>query len=151
MANTRKKVQKEGKTDRIPFGANRQRLAVRDKDPNYVYRWVNDTEDRLARAEAGGYVYVTKDELSEKLGEGQLHQENTDLNSRVSKIVSKGETTPIRGYLMKIKKSWYDQDQKAKEALTDEVDQAILRGRAGGAAIDNQYVPRGGGVTLQRP
>jgi hypothetical protein len=150
MANTRKKIQKQGKRERVPFGANRQRLSVRDKDPNYVYRWVNDTEDRLERAEAGGYVFVQKSEVG-KLGEGQIHQENTDLNSRVSKIVSKGETTPIRGYLMKIKKTWYDKDQKVKEALTDEVDQAIMRGRAGGAAIENQYVPRDGGVSLQRP
>ena len=147
----RKQAQKKGRTERVPFGANRQRLSVREKDPNYVYRWVNATEDRLERAQAGGYVFVEKDELTEKLGEGQIHQENTDLNSRVSKIVSKGETAPIRAYLMKIKKSWYEQDQKAKEALTDEVDQAIMRGRAGGAAIDNQYTPRDGGVSLQRP
>lgn len=151
MANARKQTQQEGKRERVPFGANRQKLAVRQEFPGFVLRWVNDTEDRLARAEAGGYVFVTKSELGETLGEGQLHQENTDLNSRVSKVVSKGVDSPIRAYLMKIKKAWYEADQKAKEEVNQEVDNAIQRGRAGGAAIENQYTPRGGGVSLQRP
>ena len=151
MTTARKQEQSKGKRERVPFGANRQRLAVKEQDPNFVYRWVNDTEDRLERAEAGGYVFCSKTEFTAKLGDGQIHQENSDLNSRVSKVVSKGTDSPIRAYLMKIKKTWYDKDQKAKEALTDEVDRAILRGRAGGAAIDNQYTPKNGGVSLQRP
>lgn len=151
MTNARKQTQKEGKRERVPFGANRQKLSVRQNFPGYVLRWVNDTESRLEEAQAGGYVFVSKAELGETLGEGQIHQENTDLNSRVSKVVSKGVDSPIRAYLMKIKEAWYKADQKEKELRNQEVDNAIQRGRAGGAAIDNQYTPRGGGITLQRP
>lgn len=149
--NTRKKTQKQGKRERVPFGANRQKLSVRQDFPGYVLRWVNDTESRLVEAEEGGYEFVLKSELGERLGEGQIHQENTDLNSRVSKVVSKGTNQPIRAYLMKIKKAWYDKDQKEKLKVTNQVDEAILRGRAGGAAIENQYTPKQGGVSLQRP
>jgi hypothetical protein len=152
MANARKKAQKSGKRERIPFGGQRLKLKVPEgwiRD-GYVGRWVNDTESRLVEAEAGGYEFVRKNRGS-RLGEGELHRDNSDLNSRVSVVVSKGQEAPIRAFLMEIKKAWYDADQKVKQKVNDEVDQAIMRGRAGGAAIENQYTPKQGGVTLQRP
>lgn len=141
MANQRKSEKSKGKTPRIPFGAHRTKLQVEDEIPGYTLRWFNDVDGRLTRAEEGGYVYVTKDEVP-RLGQGQLHQENTDLNSRVSKVVSRGDTV-IRGYLMKIKNSFYKSDQAAKEEVNKRVDDALRQGTPSGNVVENQYVPKG--------
>ena len=141
MANQRKKVSSKGKVKRVPFAGNRKRLHVEETFPGYVPYWFNDQDGNLERAEAAGYVYVTRDEVP-SLGQGQLHQENTDLNSKVSKVVSRGEPV-IRAYLMKIKKSWYEQDKQLKEEKNERVDEALRQGTPSGNIVDNQYVPKG--------
>ena len=141
MANTRKSQKSKDKVARVPFGAHRTKLQVEDEIKGYFLRWFNDTDGRCERALEGGYVYVEKSEVP-RLGQGQLHQENTDLNSRVSKVVSRGDPV-IRAYLMKIKNSYHKQDQVAKEAINQEVDKALRDGTPGGNVVENQYVPKG--------
>lgn len=141
MANQRKKTQSKDKVERVPFGAARSKLQVKDEIKGYHLRWFNDQDGRLQRAQEGGYVFVTKDEVP-RLGQGALHEDNTDLNSKVSKVVSRGEPI-IRAYLMKIKQSYYDQDQKAKEEGNRDIDRALREGTPGGNVVGNQYVPKG--------
>ncbi len=141
MANSRKNSQSKDKVKRVPFGAHRTKLQVEDEIKGYKLRWFNDEDGRCQRALDGGYVYVERSEVP-KLGQGQLHQENTDLNSRVSKVVSRGEPV-IRAYLMKIKNSYHKQDQAAKEVINQEVDKALRDGKPGGNVVENQYVPKG--------
>ena len=141
MANQRKKAVSKDTVPRIPFGANRTKLQVEDEIKGHKLRWFNDQDGRLQRALDGGYVFVKKSEVP-RLGQGQLHQENTDLNSRVSKVVSRGEPV-IRAYLMKIKNSYHKADQAAKEAINQEVDKALRDGTPGGNVVENQYVPKG--------
>lgn len=133
---------KEPKVERVPFGAHRTKLQV-PAIKGFVLRWINDVDGRPERAVEGGYVYVTKDEVPKKIGDGNLHQDNSDLNSRVSKIVSRGNKKPVRAYLMKIKKEWYEEDQRAKEGVNQQVDEALRQGTPGGNVVDNQYVPKG--------
>lgn len=141
MANARKQEKSKGKVKRVPFGGNRQKLQV-DEIPGYVTRWFNDVDGRVERALDAGYEFVTPEE-AEGLGQGQLHQENTDLGSRVSKIVSRGTDKVIRGVLMKIKREWYEEDQELKEQRNRMVDDALRAGRPGGNEVENQYVPKG--------
>jgi hypothetical protein len=133
---------KEPKVERVPFGAHRTKLQV-PEIKGYVLRWVNDVDGRPERAVEGGYVYVTKEEVPKKIGEGNLHQDNSDLNAKVSKIVSKGNKAPVRAFLMKIKKEWYEEDQRKKEGVNQQVDEALRQGTPGGNVVDNQYVPKG--------
>ena len=123
----------ESKRHRVPFGAHRTKLQVDDTIKGYVLRWFNDMD--------GGYEFVNPSEVP-RLGQGALHQDNSDVNSKVSKVVSRGEP-PIRAYLMKIKKEWYDEDQAAKESQNAQVDEALRSGSPGGNVVDNQYVPKG--------
>jgi len=141
MTNARKKVVGKDKVERIPFGAHRSKLEIKDEIKGYHLHWFNDIDGRLQRAEDGGYQFVNRDEVP-RLGQGALHQDNTDINSRVSKVVSRGDPV-IRAYLMKIKQSYYDQDQKAKEAKNLEIDEALRAGTPSGNTVDNQYVPKG--------
>ena len=141
MANPRKSEQRKDKKQRVPFGANRTKLQVEDDIPGYKLRWFNDIDGRLQRAQDGGYEFVNRNEVP-RLGQGEIHQDNSDLNSRVSKVVSRGEPV-IRAYLMKIKSKWYDEDQRAKEAINREIDEALRDSKPGGNVIENQYVPKG--------
>jgi hypothetical protein len=142
MPNARKSEKSKGKTERVPFGAHRTKLQVEDGINGQVLRWFNDMDGRIERALDGGYQFVKPGEVP-RLGQGQIHEDNSDLNTKVSKIVSRGTDKPIRAYLMKIRKSWYDKDQAAKEAINAEIDEALRNNAPGGNVVDNQYVPKG--------
>ena len=147
MANTRKEERTEGQRVRVPFGARRSKLQLSDDEAaafaeaGYVLRWINDRDGRIERAIAGGYQYVKPEEAT-SVGSTEIGQGNTDLGGKVSKVVSRGEPV-IRAYLMKIKKKYYDEDQAAKEAVNAKVDEALGQGKAGGANVENAYVPDG--------
>lgn len=141
MVSFRKEEQSEDKVERVPFGTHRSKLEVTDEIEGYHLHWFNDQDGRLQRALDGGYNYVNRDEVP-RLGQGALHQDNTDLGSRVSKVVSRGDPI-IRAYLMKIKQEYYDEDKRAKEANNREIDQALRDGTPGGNTVENQYVPEG--------
>lgn len=126
------------RSERVPFGIKRSKMAVKDQDPNYVYRWVNDTSGRIDDAQRGGYEFVR----SAKVGEKDASNRNQDLGTRVSRIVGRSDTgTPVTAYLMRIKKEWYQADQKAKQKELDEFDATIKRGPAAAAPVDQHYVP----------
>jgi len=111
------------------------------KKNGYVTRWVNDQDGRVERAQGGGYVFV-KPEEARSLGQGVVHQGNTSTDSRVSKVVSKGDTV-ITAFLMKIKEEYYKEDQLAKEAVNAKVDEVLAAGDSGGQ-VEEKY---GKGVT----
>ena len=140
---------------RTPFNASRKRLEIawvdekmndHDKRP-YVPRWFNDDGDRLARAEAAGYEYVDPQEIV-GVGGKEVHGGNSDLGSKVSKVVGKTESKePIRAVLMKIKREWYDEDQNEKEQKNRMVDEALRSGNnPGGTSVENKY----GNVDISR-
>lgn len=136
-----------GRTDtrkeRIPLGVARAHLTVSDKDPNYSYRWIKGSPERLAAAESGGYEYVSQGQAG-KVGEG-AEDGNTDVGSRVSRLVgTHADGKPRTDYLMRIPKDIYDADQAEKQRKVDEVDAAIKRGDAHKRGDDNRYVPKDG-------
>lgn len=131
------------KRQRIPFSANRKRLDVdwveKDFEKKWVARWFNDQDGRVERAQAAGYALVKPEEVV-GLGDSELHQGNTDLNAKVSKVVGRAEgNVPIRAYLLKIPREFYEEDQAEKEKVNARVDEAIRAGKAGGADIEGQY------------
>jgi hypothetical protein len=133
---------KKQKVERVPFGAHRTKLQV-PEIKGYKLRWINDVDGRPDEAIEGGYEFVLKDEVPRKIGQGNLHQDNSDINGRVSRVVSKGKTSPIRAFLMKIRKDWYEEDQSAKEQVNQQVDEALRQSTPGGNVVENQYVPKG--------
>ena len=129
MANVRKKVQKQGQVARIPFGTVRLKMQLSDEDMKGFKRrgmktyWFNDQDGRIPRALAGGYDFV-KPEHATSLGQGAIHEGNTDEGSKVSMIVNKGGGPEVRAYLMEIPIKYWKQDQKAKAAHIDELERA---------------------------
>ena len=154
MARPRKEAREEGKRRRIPMGAHRYKLQLSDEDTaefkrrKMVPRWVNDQDGRIQRALDGGYNFV-KPEYARSVGSSALHEGNTDEGAKVSKIVSRGTDHVIRAYLMEISEKYYKEDQAEKQKIVDRFDDAIAAGRAGGAEVENAYIP-GGNKTAVR-
>ena len=104
------------KKTRTPLGA-RNRLTFSNLDPEFQYRVINDTDDRLARAQEAGYEFV---ESSEQMGDKRA-AEAGKIGANVSKPVGNGTT----GYLMRIPKEWYDEDQAAKQKQINRTETAM--------------------------
>jgi hypothetical protein len=111
---------------RTPVG-KRNILTVKGKDPNYVYRVVNDVDDRVAQFVEGGYELVNDN--STDVGDKRVSQ-GTTVGSK--KIFSVGQGT--KGYLMRIKREWYDEDQAAKQGFVNQQEASIKE-----KALDGNY------------
>mgnify|MGYP000385491313 CR=1 FL=1 len=104
---------------RVPVGS-RNRLEVIGKSPDYVYRIVNDVDDRVELFKAAGYEVVSISEArmaSQRVGQG------TPTGSVAEMPVGNG----VNGVLMKIPKEWYEEDQAAKAARIDEAERSIKK------------------------
>ena len=107
---------KAQRPQRTPLG-QRNRLSFGNQDPNFVYRVINDQDDRLQQAQEAGYEFVTGDA---QLGDKRV-AEGGKVDSRVSKPVGNG----VRGFLMRIPKEFYEEDQAAKMKKIDEIEKAL--------------------------
>jgi hypothetical protein len=101
---------------RTPLG-QRNRLSFGKQDPNFVYRVINDQDERLQQAQEAGYDFVVSDE---PLGDKRA-AEGGKIDSRVSKPVGNG----IRGFLMRIPKEFYEEDQAAKMGKIEVMEKAL--------------------------
>jgi len=135
------KKQVSKKRQRVPFSGFRTRLGAKARR-GYKNRWFNDVDDRVQRALDAGYTFVEDD--GSLVGEGEIHQGTTDLNGKVSKVVSKNTQPPIRAFLMEIPLPYYMEDQASKEEVNRRVDDAIRAGTPGGATVEKGYVPSTG-------
>ena len=111
---------------RVPVGG-RNRLTVQGKDPNYVYRIVNDVDDRVARFIEGGYEPVQDEAV--KVGDNRA---SADSPVGSVKRISVGGGT--KGVLMRIRRDWYEEDQEAKRAVVDDQEATIKK-----KALDGTY------------
>ena len=97
--------------------ADRNRICFNELDANYVYRVVNDKDGRIEKLQRIGYEFVESDE---NIGDYRV-AEGSKMGSAVSKPVGNGVT----GYLMKIRRELYEEDQAAKAAQVDEIEKAL--------------------------
>ena len=89
-----------------------------DKDPNYEYRFVNDTGSRIANFQAMGYELV--DDVCLKVGDARVDNPS-DVGS-AKRVISNDGTT---SFLMRIKKEYFEEDQRAKAEQIAETEQAM--------------------------
>ena len=100
---------------RTPVEGYRNRLGVRGKDPAYEYRIVNDIDDRVERFKEGGWEPVT--DTGHSIGDRRVDKPAEEGSV---KTVSVGGG--VTGVLMRIKKEWFDEDQKLKAKRVDELE-----------------------------
>jgi hypothetical protein len=92
---------------RVPVGM-RPRLAVYGKNPNFEYRWVNDTPGNVALMQRHGWQVCTNDEVDT----GNFRAEQaSEVGSLAYSIVDGG--TGMKAYVMKISKEEYQEIQDA--------------------------------------
>jgi hypothetical protein len=116
MANKRKSY-------RDSINGTRGVLTVKNKDPNYVYRIVNDIDDRILNLTERGYEIVTQDT---PVGDKRVSVPTKE-GTPVQISVGQGK----KAYLMRIKKEFYDEDQVAKQTDIDASEQIIRSGQGG--------------------
>jgi hypothetical protein len=102
---------------RTPMGA-RNVLNVAGKDSNYEYRVVNDVGDRVAEMQERGYEIDSDNKI--KVGDRRVANPTA---SGTPNQVSVGGGT--KAFVMRIKKEWYDDDQKEKMKQVDATEQTI--------------------------
>lgn len=121
-------VSKPERPTRTPVSGPRNILTVLGKDPNYVYRWVNDTDAgmRLERFKEAGWEIVNKNS-DVKVGD-KVVDKGTVVGSAFTRYVGQGS----QAVLMRIPKEWYDEDQAAKQASIDEIEAAMRSDLPGG-------------------
>ncbi|MEB3214047.1 MAG: hypothetical protein VKL39_22050 [Leptolyngbyaceae bacterium] len=105
---------------RAKINGVRNVLNVSGKDPNYQYRIVNDTGDRVAMMQERGYEVVTDPTV--RIGERRINNP-TQEGSVVAASVGGG----IKGVLMRIKKEWYEEDAADKQAIVNQTEGAMVK------------------------
>lgn len=116
----------ESRVKRTPIGT-RNVLTVAGKDPNYVYRIINDSGDRVQEFMEAGYELVKDDSV--KVGDKKVNKASSEGSlSQVS--VGQGQ----KAFVVRIKKEWYDEDQAAKQLRVDELENSTKA-----KALDGTY------------
>ena len=110
------------KKKRVPLsGADRNVLTVQKKEPGFVYRFVNNVEDRIQRFMDAGYEPVTHQQA------GQVGDTRVDTSQGTSSIVEKGVGGGKKAILMRIPEEFYKEDQKAKQDMVDTLEASMKR------------------------
>lgn len=118
--------QPSGRPQRIPVN-QRNILTVKDKDPNYEYRIVNDTDDRIAQFKDAGYELVS--DTVANVGDKRASAPDS-IGSAKQISVGQGQ----KAHLMRIRKEWYDEDQAAKQVQVRAMERATTE-----KALDGNY------------
>ena len=116
----------ESRVKRTPIGT-RNVLTVAGKDPNYAYRIINDSGDRVQEFLDAGYELVNNDSV--KVGDKKVNK--TSSEGSVSQVsVGQGQ----KAFVVRIKKEWYEEDQAAKQLRVDELENSTKA-----KALDGTY------------
>ena len=102
---------------RTPLGT-RSRLAVKGKEPGFHYRIVNDVEGRIQDFIDAGYEVVSDDGVT--VGDKRIANP-TQEGSPVKVHVGGGN----QAYLMRIKDEWKAEDDAAKQAQINELEESM--------------------------
>lgn len=138
--------------ERVPLTGHRDKLTVRGKDPEYQYRFVKDVCDtvtdnsgsiqlkpgnRILRFQAAGWEFVNSDDV--QVGAADVYK-----TENIGSIVRIPAGLNEFLYLMRIRKDWYQEDQKTKEKELLDVEKELSgktteSGMYGSVSIDNDY------------
>lgn len=104
-----------GRVRRTPLSV-RNKLSLKNRDPNYHYRFVNVKDDRVEQFKEQGYEIVLGTEV------GDLRVDNPSALGSATEV-SVGHAT--KAVLMRIPLEWYKEDQAFKQAKIDELEASM--------------------------
>lgn len=107
---------------RVPL-AGRNRLKVKDQDPDKSYRYVNANDehdpDRVERFLEAGYTLVPRRQS------GTLGDNKVDNTSPMGSVAEVSVGQGMKAVLMAQPREWYDEDQRAKMAELDAIERTM--------------------------
>jgi len=99
----------------------------------YSYRWINDAPARI-------HAKTVEDDWDIVMNDGGVKSDSADLGNAVSQIVGTNKDgSPIRAYLCRKPKDYFDQDQKAKSAELDRQLAELRRGNDAHGQSQSDY------------
>lgn len=104
--------------------SRRNRLEIQNKEPGFVYRIVNDEDDRIPMLQEQGYEIVP----DAKVGAAG--------NRRVDNASALGSSSHIsvglgtKAVVMRQREDWYKEDQAIKQQQVDDTEQTIKNPKA---------------------
>lgn len=105
------------RTTRTPV-TERNILAVKGKEPGFVYRIANDSGNRIQQLLDMGYEFV--DASTVQVGDKRINSISPEgTNAQVS--VGGG----TKAYVMRQKQEWYDEDQAAKHERVNRSEETL--------------------------
>jgi len=108
------------RTRRTSINGTRNKLNVRGQEPGYVYRIVNDIDDRVQTLQEMGYEMVTDKNVT--VGDKRIANP-TQEGSPVKVSVGQG----VQAYVMRQKQEWYDEDRAIRKQQADEIEAQMKR------------------------
>lgn len=106
-----------GRVKRTPI-AGRNRLSLKERDPNYHYRIVNDVDDRIDQFLERGWEVVKDAKVGDK---------RVDNPTGVGSVNTISVGQGIKAVTMRLRKEDYDADQNAKQAEVDASEETMRR------------------------
>lgn len=88
--------------------SQRNRLEVKDRDPNYHYRIVNDVDDRVDRLQEIGYELAPKERV------GAVGDKRVDSASSLGSVAHFSVGMGVKAVVMRIPKEYALQDSQTK-------------------------------------
>lgn len=110
--------------------SRRNRLDVKDRDPNYHYRIVNDIDDRVSRLQEIGYEIAPKERVG-ALGDKRV-DDASPLGSAAHFSVGQG----TKAVVMRIPKEYAEQDHRDKLNELNEVEATMSRKASDYGSLD---------------
>lgn len=115
--------------------SGRNVLTVSGKEPGYVYRIVNATGDRVQQFLDAGYEKVLANDV--QVGDKRINSASPE-GSVAEVAVGDGQ----KAIVMRIREEWYKEDQLAKQAHVDQLEQTI-KNNVSGADYGSLKITRG--------
>ena len=112
---------------RTSINGVRNKLTVRGQDPDYVYRHVLDIDGRVEDLSERGYEIVENKGI-------EVGDKRVAAASNVGSVVTTNSGDGRKLILMRIKKEYYEEDKKTKEAVVNATEEQ-LRGHASGNGL----------------
>jgi hypothetical protein len=91
---------------------------LKNTDPNFVYRVANDQGDRVEQLKELGYEIVDA-------GAVRVGDRRVDLGKTVGSAATLALGRGDNGVVMRIRKEWYDEDQKNKQVEVSRSEQTM--------------------------
>ena len=112
---------------RTPVAGRRNVLTATNTDPNFVYRFVNDRGERVSNLKEQGYEVVTDSNI--RIGDRRVAVPQSEGSVRTASVGN-----GMQAVLMRIPKEYYEEDQAAKQAEVDEIENSMKQ-----SPVDGSY------------